>query len=65
MNAYNELARGIESLVKSLREEMERQIEIIQRAVRKDMQTALRTVAQGRQEEPAKRLAQKGKKTTA
>ena len=56
VNAYNELARGIESLVKGLREEMERQIERTRRAAREDTQTALRTVAQVRQGKPAKKV---------
>jgi hypothetical protein len=55
VNAYNELARGIESLVKGLREEIESRIEIAQGAVRKDTQTALRTVALVRQGKPAKK----------
>lgn len=64
VTAYNELARGIESLVKGVREEMERQIERARRVVREDTQTALRTVAQVRHGKPAKRPAKKGKKAT-
>ena len=59
MNAYNELARGIESLVKSVREEIERQIEITRHVVREDTLAALRTVALVRQSTPAQRPAKK------
>jgi hypothetical protein len=53
VHAYNELARGVESLVRGVCEELERQVECTRRAVRKDTQTVVRTVALVRQEQPA------------